>query len=163
MNRPTSFFWHRDSIGRRLKIWLPLRVPAAGPDTWVIKGTHFVDPMPRQWEMYRADNAFRVTRGHSFIDLLSNLKQASCLHPSMEKAIILDTNALHRGDYEIHDRSLGPFDTARIYCELSIRCKLSGSIFDSVQPVKPRDVIEPSSMLRDYFATSHLSPAPNPS
>ena len=49
----TSGFWHRDSVGRRIKIFVCLETSGNSPVTAVLPCT-YVDPVPRDWEMIRA-------------------------------------------------------------------------------------------------------------
>ena len=94
-----SGFWHRDSIGSAIKIFICLEITDNGVTTELIRESHFMDPFVREWEMGRA---------YSSPDKLNILEQAiSNAYTSKINRISLkagqyfafNVNAVHRGCY----------------------------------------------------------------
>ena len=126
----SAYFWHRDSVGRRFKIWLVLHASELSPTTNIISSSNYQDPIPRQWEMLRANKDFITNNGKELTTLISsNPNFVSLSHPPFS-LVVVDTNSIHRGDYDSLECSTEPIDTSRIFLEMSVRGKRSGSIFD---------------------------------
>jgi len=103
-NVPSSYFWHRDSVGHSIKVWIPLYTGIDSPFTQYIMGSHILDPYPREWEMIRAlPNRLDACR------VVSAILESSCKNQvttnqqiinSVSNCYIFDTNGVHRGIYD---------------------------------------------------------------
>ena len=154
-DRPSPYFWHRDSIGRRFKVWIVLEQNQNSPSTWLLANSNIQDPMPRQWEMFRADKNFKSSHGAEFNKLVSEHPDFVHLNYNVHDIVILDTNSIHKGDYSpIH--SSDNFKS-RVFLELSVRSKLTGQIFDNVNGIHKNAHVKIGPSIRHLFSRSHLS------
>ncbi|MAU77314.1 MAG: hypothetical protein CL831_10730 [Crocinitomicaceae bacterium] len=99
----TSGFWHRDSIGRRIKIFICLQTTGHSPVTAVLPCT-YLDPIPRGWEMLRAaisSTANSNVTTEPMNNLNSTFEKFNQVDQSYTQGdiVLLDTNAIHRGIY----------------------------------------------------------------
>lgn len=99
----TSGFWHRDSVGRGIKIFICLNTTGHSPLTAVLPCT-YLDPIPREWEMIRAAISSTadsnvttepMNKLNSEFNKFNQVKQSY----SQGDIVLLDTNAIHRGIY----------------------------------------------------------------
>ena len=120
-----SGFWHRDSVGQVVKIFICVdSLQNGGVQTEFINGTHCMDPFVREWEMARAtlepDALLRFTQyvsGKYAARILSiDLKAGQCY--------AFNTNAVHRGVYI--NKQIG----TRITAQMSITTKNNAFLFD---------------------------------
>lgn len=99
----TSGFWHRDSVGRRIKIFVCLETTGHSPLTAVLPCT-YLDPVPREWEMIRAgisskENSNVTSQAMNQLNTrFESYKQVKQAYKTGD-IILLDTNAIHRGVY----------------------------------------------------------------
>ena len=99
----TSGFWHRDSVGRRIKVFICLETSGYSPITQVLPCT-YLDPIPRMWEMVRAEISSKSNnnvRNENMERLKSELQQFRRIEQQYNEGdiVLLDTNAIHRGIY----------------------------------------------------------------
>jgi len=130
---PSSHYWHRDSVGHSIKLWVPILLQGSGvPHTSLIKGTHTTPPIPQMWEMYRAEkDVKRMTM------LTSRINSKLCesvnvftnrelvLAPGYGKSpvFLFDTNTIHRGNYANADEGF------RLVLELQFNSDFFANIF----------------------------------
>ena len=99
----TSGFWHRDSVGRRIKVFICLNTVGSPPITSVLPCT-YLDPIPRQWEMIRVAIPSKSSSDIMTEDMKNLNIQLDRLQPLNHSyrsgdVVLLDTNAIHRGVY----------------------------------------------------------------
>ncbi len=94
-----SGFWHRDSIGSAIKIFVCLDVTGDGVNTELIQSTHTMDPFVRDWEMTRASG--RLDFIDKFETIVSKTYESRITYLSLRpgQCFAFNTNAVHRGVY----------------------------------------------------------------
>jgi hypothetical protein len=122
---PSSYYWHRDSDGHSIKIWLPIASDGADPPyTSFINGSHVQPPIPQNWEMYRANPDINMKQKLTSIidDRLSHSKDyVTNRHyinsPSDPGLFVFNTNLIHKGNY------LGQSSSFRALLEFQVNSK----------------------------------------
>lgn len=94
-----SGFWHRDSIGSAIKIFICLENTEDGVTTELIRESHFMDPFVREWEMGRACSSPHEL--NMLEQAISSAYTAKIIRTSLKAGqyFAFNTNAVHRGCY----------------------------------------------------------------
>lgn len=119
-----SGFWHRDSIGIAIKIFVCLDVTGNGINTELITGTHTMDPFVRNWEMIRSHDRLDLINKFDdsvYKDYKPNISSIS-LRPG--QCFAFNTNAVHRGIY------LTDQDGARLTYQITVTTVTNAKLFD---------------------------------
>jgi len=119
-----SGFWHRDSIGNAIKIFVCLDVTGNGVNTEFITGTHAMDPFVRNWEMIRSHG--RLDLINEFDDSVQKNYKPSISSISLRpgECFAFNTNAVHRGIY------LTDQDGARLTYQITVTTITNAKLFD---------------------------------
>ena len=97
----SSGFWHRDSTGSQIKVFIGIDTYGDGIQTDYVLGSHLTQPITEQWEMIRAQKISNPGQLIQFTDHFSSIHSSS-IHRFNLKAnefCIFDTNGIHRGIY----------------------------------------------------------------
>ena len=151
--KTSARFWHRDSVGRRFKIWFPIQIKKYAPKTELIVTSHLQDPIPRKWEMLRSD--LNIIKSPIFLKLSKIIQSHRCykkLDFKNKNITILDTNSIHRGDY-MADKYTG--ESLRLYLEISLRGKETGNIFDALNGVNNPN-LDVSDKYKRFCCSKHF-------
>jgi hypothetical protein len=94
-----SDFWHRDGVGNRLKVFIPLNMVGSVPPTQVFPSSHTFSVWPRNWELLRCGqkNSYDdpiSTRIEERLSIIYGPYRSIEWH--LDKLIVLNTNAVHR-------------------------------------------------------------------
>lgn len=94
-----SDFWHRDGVGHRLKLFLPIKIIGQPPTTDIFPKSHLNSCRPFNWEMLRV--GIDTPSNHTHQHLLEghfahNFSKFFSFAWSPQKFLLLDTNAIHR-------------------------------------------------------------------
>jgi hypothetical protein len=119
-----SGFWHRDSIGNAIKIFVCLDCTGNGINTELITGTHAMDPFVRNWEMIRSHDRLDLINTFDdtvYMDYQSNISSIS-LKPG--QCFAFNTNAAHRGIY------LTDQDGSRLTYQITVTTVANAKLFD---------------------------------
>jgi hypothetical protein len=100
-----SDFWHRDGVGHRIKLFIPIAIEGTPPPTDVFRGSHLESCHPRQWELLRVNQENPNNHDHQnqIQDLFCNVYgPPHTIEWDLRMAIALDTNSIHRaGNFTI--------------------------------------------------------------
>ena len=94
-----SDFWHRDGVGHRIKILIPIQLHGSPPATELFSGSHLYSCHPMIWEMLRIGEFDPNTKLHQ--DLISSFYKRYhgnflSFEWSNNNVLFLDTNSVHR-------------------------------------------------------------------
>lgn len=94
-----SDFWHRDGVGHRLKLFIPVDVNGRPPTTDIFPGSHVESCKPFKWEMLRV--GINNPSKYKHQDLIENYyssvyQRFYSFNWNPEKLLLLDTNTVHR-------------------------------------------------------------------
>jgi len=94
-----SDFWHRDGVGHRIKVFIPLYLQGNPPATHIFSSSHLDSCHPMRWEMYRVNQEDPHRQPHQeFIQKhhtpLFGIHET--LQWSYDRVILIDTNTIHR-------------------------------------------------------------------
>tara|TARA_B100000674_G_C37924468_1_gene954868 strand:- start:939 stop:1775 length:837 start_codon:yes stop_codon:yes gene_type:complete len=105
---PSSYYWHRDSVGHSVKMWIRLFSEGTTPPfTSFLKSSHITPPIPQYWEMYRAADDMKLrnqltetinSRLQTSPDLIDNLNFIQGKN-SGGNVLLFNTNLMHKGNY----------------------------------------------------------------
>lgn len=94
-----SDFWHRDGVGNRIKIFIPLRIQGKVSPTEVFEASHLDSCWPQHWELVRCGK-IRPDKDPSqrIIDMQLSQQYGSPKKLEWEEnnCIALNTNTVHR-------------------------------------------------------------------
>jgi hypothetical protein len=94
-----SDFWHRDGVGHRIKLFIPVIIHGIPPTTDFFKRSHLLSCHPFAWEMLRIGGSDPDKHEHQSIiearlsELFGNPYHFEW---SYDRIFFLDTNAIHR-------------------------------------------------------------------
>lgn len=89
-----SCLFHHDSVGHRLKYFVPMNSAAADRlETYYVRGSHKI-----KWPTYHCKD-LRANNGFDNI-LSSKQNQLEPLNPDFGSGVLFDTNGLHKGAYK---------------------------------------------------------------
>ena len=150
--REQAFHWHREGMGRLLKIWLVIHTDEYAPKTCLLTGSNYQDPMPRNWEMLRTKPDFMENMGAKLLNTINNHKNFKEFLLPTGSVYIVDTNTVHRGDYEVLTKDVD--NKARVFLELRARGRRSGLLMDLIRrtPHCEYELDLPSDEYRHIFA-----------
>ncbi len=115
-------YWHRDSMGRSLKVFVPLEVELGGIQTQIIRHSNVISPLPQLWEMLRASSTTSQDDMIRLTDLISSHCSTriftSC--SNIDTCLVFDTNSFHRGRYMAVEGKIGA-ERIHIQCTISYR------------------------------------------
>lgn len=125
-------FWHRDSMGRSLKVFIPLNHEGNGIDTYLEAYSNVLSPIPQQWEMIRADKQIPLKEKIQLTNSISeNIRDHLHIIKSMDKRILIfDTNTFHRGAYMEKE---GNSDDKRFHLQCTISYKPTLNLYSMLQ------------------------------
>jgi len=112
--------WHRDSMGRTLKVFLPLSSTGNSISTHLCTYSNTSSPIPQKWEMLRASPSLTYSQKVSLTNYISNHFAANFYQtpPHGQGIFIFDTNTFHRGAYMIHEGTPGD-SRSHLQCTIS--------------------------------------------
>jgi len=119
-----SGFWHRDSIGNAIKIFVCLDVTGNGVKTELITGSQTMDPFVRNWEMLRSHDCLDVI--NKFDDRIYSHYKPKITSISLKpgQCVAFNTNAVHRGIYLTHENG------ARLTYQITATTVTNAKLFD---------------------------------
>jgi hypothetical protein len=130
-----SGFWHRDSTGTQVKVFIGIYRCGSGVTTQYITRSHTRQPICEQWEMIRTLRDKNLSYLNQFNDYLSDANSNDVISRSLGYGdiMIFDTNGTHRGVYFLPG-SRDDFQDRRIvicatFCNPTnheLFCKLNG-------------------------------------
>lgn len=128
--KPSSYYWHRDSVGHAIKLWIPIKIRGNSPPyTSFIDGSNIIPPIPQEWEMLRAHQDNETMKKGT--QLVNNYLEASkykfsnknfLLRRKPDQAFYFDTNTIHKGVY------LSEEETERVVLEFQFNSRSFGHI-----------------------------------
>lgn len=115
-----SGYWHRDSLGSRLKLFWCVHEAENAPSTHIIPSC-LLDPAPREWEMIRTEAKSLEDHRNKFLEQEFSRFNPLVISQQKGSLLVFDTNCVHRGDYEpclVTQHSI--FSEYRIVFQISI-------------------------------------------
>ncbi len=106
-----SDFWHRDSVGHRLKLFIPILLKGNPPNTEFFRGSHVLTCRPFKWELERIGKTNPNTHLHqeTIHNYYQNIYGCSQIFSwEYNKVLLLDTNTVHRAA-NFHSGTEGSF------------------------------------------------------
>lgn len=94
-----SDFWHRDGVGHRLKLFIPVKIVGEPPTTDLFPKSHLLSCRPYNWEMLRvgvdnpSNHAHQSHIEHYYKGLYGDFHS---FFWNPHKLLLLDTNSIHR-------------------------------------------------------------------
>ena len=104
-----SGYWHRDSLGSSIKIFIGIFKSGRGITFEYIKGSHLIQPICEKWEMMRAHKKTNTEQLDAFTKYIEEVNKTKISKESIDKGdvLIFDPNGVHRGVYnELEEANL---------------------------------------------------------
>lgn len=112
--------WHRDSMGRTLKVFVPLSSTGNSISTQLCTYSNVTSPIPQMWEMLRANPDLSYSQRISLTNLITYYFSHNCYQSSSSGTgvFVFDTNTFHRGAYMSHEGLPGD-SRSHLQCTIS--------------------------------------------
>ncbi len=96
-----SGFWHRDSTGIQIKVFICILRIGNGVQLQYLKSSHHNQPITEQWEMIRAYKNDNPDSTLNFTNYMTQENSSSLESVDLlpGQLCIFDTNGIHRGNY----------------------------------------------------------------
>ena len=125
-----SGFWHRDSIGCAIKIFVCLDARGRGVRTELIQGSQIMDPFVREWEMARVNPSGKDLCQFEQSVFMSNASKIASVSLSAGQCFAFNTNAVHRGAYILNPPG------SRLTVQITMTTRTNAKLFDLIHQTK---------------------------